>query len=69
MAMNDQETKDDVPDLQKFLVVGIITSEDFQKSRYAVLKLHKSFPNIFDSPDIRPMLDVEWNQFITKVIF
>ncbi|XP_050298898.1 probable inactive peptidyl-prolyl cis-trans isomerase-like 6 [Anthonomus grandis grandis] len=50
----------------KFLVIGIITSDDFQKCRYALAKLHKSFPKEFDEPDIRPMLDVEWNEFITK---
>ncbi|KAL1497325.1 hypothetical protein ABEB36_008307 [Hypothenemus hampei] len=60
--------KDGVPKPQKFLLVGIVTSEDFQKCRYVLEKLHKSFPKEFVSPDVRPMLDVEWNQFITKVL-
>ncbi|XP_030751975.1 probable inactive peptidyl-prolyl cis-trans isomerase-like 6 [Sitophilus oryzae] len=61
MSEKDEET---VP--QKFLVVGIVTSEDFQKCRFAVTKLYNSFPKEFESPEIRPMLDVEWNDFIKK---
>ncbi|KAF7278658.1 hypothetical protein GWI33_008108 [Rhynchophorus ferrugineus] len=62
--MSDTEIRETKP--VKFLIVGFITSEDFQKCRYAVTKLHKCFPKEFDVPDIRPLLDVEWNEFITK---
>ncbi|KAH1015649.1 probable inactive peptidyl-prolyl cis-trans isomerase-like 6 [Dendroctonus ponderosae] len=49
-----------------FYIVGLITSEDFQKSKYAIFKLYRSFPQEFASPEIRPLLDVEWNEFIVK---
>ncbi|CAG9765649.1 unnamed protein product [Ceutorhynchus assimilis] len=50
----------------KFVLVGHLTSEDFQKSKYAITKLCNSFPKEFETPIFRPMLDVEWTEFIKK---
>lgn len=66
--MDENESEELSPPV-RFTVVGIVTSEDFQKCRFAINKLHKSFPKVFVTPDIRPMLDVEWNEFIIKVGF
>lgn len=53
---------------EKFLVVGIITSDEFQKCRFIVKKLSSNFPKRYDIPHIRPMLDVEWEDYLTKVL-
>lgn len=53
--------------VEKFFVLGIISSNEFQKSRFIVEKLFKSFPKLYEKPEIRPMLDVEWNEYLTKV--
>lgn len=65
----DEKEAEELPPPIKFTVVGIVTSEDFQKCRFAITKLHTSFPKQFATPDIRPMLDVEWNEFFTKVCY
>lgn len=53
---------------EKFLVAGIITSDEFQKCRFIVKKLGNSFPKRYETPQIRPMLDVEWEEYLTKVL-
>lgn len=63
----DEKDAEELPPPVRFTIVGIVTSEDFQKCRFAITKLHKSFPKEFTTPDIRPMLDLEWNEFIIKV--
>lgn len=60
--MNENST----PSVEKFLVVGIITANEFQKARFIVEKISKSFPKSYDPPEIRPMLDVEWDEYIIK---
>lgn len=56
-------------ELEKFLVVGIITSTEFQRARFIVEKLHTSFSSIYEKPEIRAMLDVEWQEYLRKVFF
>lgn len=53
--------------VEKFLIVGLITSSEFQKAQFIVKKLHTSYPMNYEKPEIRPMLDVEWDVYITKV--
>ncbi|XP_018566105.1 peptidyl-prolyl cis-trans isomerase-like 6 [Anoplophora glabripennis] len=50
----------------KFLVVGMITSDEFQKCRFIVNKLSSSYPKKYEAPQIRAMLDVEWEEYVTK---
>ncbi|KAJ8934005.1 hypothetical protein NQ314_013640 [Rhamnusium bicolor] len=50
----------------KFLIAGIITSEAFQKCRFIVQKLYSSFPNLYDEPGMRPMLNLEWEDYLIK---
>ncbi|KAJ8956665.1 hypothetical protein NQ318_014019 [Aromia moschata] len=52
---------------EKFLVVGIITSEAFQKCRFIVNKLYNCFPDLYEVPDIRPMLNVEFTEYLIKI--
>lgn len=52
---------------EKFFVAGLITSGEFQKCRFLVVKLHNSFPGHYERPEIRPMLNVEWEEFLTKL--
>nr|CAI5842053.1 unnamed protein product [Callosobruchus analis] len=52
---------------EKFLVAGIISTKEFQKSRYVVKKLHACFPKIYERPEVRPMLNVEWTAYLTKI--
>lgn len=54
--------------VEKFLIVGIITSCEFQRAQFIVKKLHTCYPKTYDKPEIRPMLDVEWDAYITKVV-
>ncbi|KAG5899053.1 hypothetical protein JTB14_000076 [Gonioctena quinquepunctata] len=51
---------------EKFFVAGIITRKEFQKCRFITTKLRKCFPKDYDEPDIRSMLDVEWEEYLTK---
>ncbi|KAJ8923006.1 hypothetical protein NQ315_001554 [Exocentrus adspersus] len=51
---------------QRFTVVGIITSDEFQKCRFVSSKLFNSFPNKYAAPEILPMLDVEWEEYLVK---
>nr|CAH7759304.1 unnamed protein product [Callosobruchus chinensis] len=52
---------------EKFLVAGIISTKEFQKSRYVVKKLHACFPKIYEMPEVRSMLNVEWTAYLTKI--
>nr|XP_023024322.1 peptidyl-prolyl cis-trans isomerase-like 6 [Leptinotarsa decemlineata] len=51
---------------EKFIVSGIVTSIEFQKSRFITTKLHRCFPKQYEEPDIRPMLDVEWDEYLMR---
>lgn len=50
-----------------FSVVGIVTSPEFQKCRIYAERLHKSYPDYYSPPVIRPLLDLDWELFLTKV--
>lgn len=50
-----------------FKIVGIITSPDFQRCRVYCERLHKSFPEKYPKPNVRGLLNVEWERYITKV--
>ncbi|CAG9853705.1 unnamed protein product [Phyllotreta striolata] len=51
----------------KFFVAGLIPSPEFQKCRYIVKKLYMSHPGQYERPEIRSMLNVEWEEFLTKL--
>lgn len=50
-----------------FEVVGLVTTTPFQQCRLSVEKLHWSRPGLYSQPKIRPMLNVEWDEYKTKV--
>lgn len=50
-----------------FEVVGLVTTGPFQQCRLLVEKLHKVLPKKYHPPKIRPMLNVEWEEYTTKV--
>ncbi|CAH1967503.1 unnamed protein product [Acanthoscelides obtectus] len=52
---------------EKFIVAGIVSNKEFQKSRYVIQKLHICFPKLYAPPEIRPMLNVEWTAYLTKI--
>ncbi|CAG9827351.1 unnamed protein product [Diabrotica balteata] len=52
---------------EKFEISGIITSAAFQRCRFLAIKLYRSFPKQYEHPVIKPMLNVEWEQFLTKM--
>lgn len=51
----------------KFRIVGNVASPEFQICRCYTERLYKSFPKDYQEPDIRPLLDVDWNLFMSKV--
>lgn len=55
------------PVCEKFLVAGIITSSEFQKAKFVVEKLYASFSTIYEKPELKPMLDLEWDEYFIKV--
>lgn len=65
----ENTTKNNSEQIEKFFVVGIISSDEFQKARFIVEKLFKSFPGMYENPEIRPMLDVEWDDYLIKVLY
>lgn len=50
-----------------FEVVGLVTTVPFQQCRLSVEKLRKSLPKLYQQPKIRPMMNVEWEEYTTKV--
>lgn len=50
-----------------FEIVGLIVTASFQQCRLIVRKLHKSLPKMYQPPIIRPMMNLEWEEYITKV--
>ncbi|CAH0564114.1 unnamed protein product [Brassicogethes aeneus] len=63
--MDDDE--DTPPVLHKFTVVGHMVNHGYQMSKYLVTKLHKSVPNYYQAPEIRPMFDLQWDEYILKM--
>lgn len=55
------------PKLIKFKIVGIVCSPEYQKCKLIAKQLHHTFPRRFGSPELRPMLDVAWLEFRTKL--
>lgn len=55
------------PDTVKFLVIGLIPSEAYQKCKFIAGKCHQCYPQTYQAPEIRPMLDFEWEEYINKV--
>lgn len=53
----------------KFEVIGIVTSTPFQQCRLLVERLHRGLPKLYHKPTIRPMLNVEWEEYTAKVFF
>ncbi|XP_018320371.1 problable inactive peptidyl-prolyl cis-trans isomerase-like 6 [Agrilus planipennis] len=61
------DKEEEPPGEIQFRVIGIVTSKDFQKCRAYAERLHRNIPKLYDKPDIRPILDVEWGEFKNKV--
>lgn len=51
----------------QFKIVGIITSPDFQKCRLYTERLHKVYPYLYPKPDVKALLNVEWEEYIIQV--
>lgn len=55
------------PDIVKFSVIGLIVSEAYQKCKFLAEKCYQCYPQIYQSPEIRPMLDFEWEEYLDKI--
>lgn len=64
----EEEKVNDEASLIEFEVVGLVTTVPFQQCRLSVEKLHKTMPNLYAQPKIRPMMNVEWEEYVTKVV-
>lgn len=53
--------------LEKFKVVGLLPHQNFQKCRYLIEKLHYHYPKDYAKPEIRAMLNVDWEEFLNKM--
>lgn len=53
----------------KIRVAGMVITIEFQKSKSHAERLHKSFPNDYEKPEIFPMLNVEWTEYLMKVSY
>ncbi|KAI4456505.1 peptidyl-prolyl cis-trans isomerase [Holotrichia oblita] len=51
----------------KLMITGLIVSVEFQKCRFYAERLFRNLPDKFEKPDIRPLLNVSWQQNLTKV--
>lgn len=61
----EKEVNEDGP--IEFEVVGLVTTVPFQQCRLSVEKLHKTLPGLYVQPKIRSMMNVEWEEYTTKV--
>lgn len=52
----------------KVMITGLVISVEFQKCKLYAERLVRTLPNKFEKPDIRPLLDVSWQQSLTKVV-
>lgn len=52
---------------RKIRVAGMVITIEFQKSKTLAERLHSSFPNDYEKPEIFPMLNVEWSKYLMKV--
>ncbi|KAK5641396.1 hypothetical protein RI129_009943 [Pyrocoelia pectoralis] len=50
-----------------FEVYGLITSREFQLAKTYLERLRSRIPHEYDEPHIIPMLDLDWNLFLTKI--
>lgn len=51
----------------KITVVGVVSSIEYQKCKYLAEQLVMYLPDIFCSPQLRPMLDVAWTEWRWKI--
>lgn len=54
---------------EKFCVIGIVTNPDFQKCKSLVERLKLSFSDRYETPTVIPLLDLDWNEYLIKVIY
>lgn len=52
---------------EHYKIVGLITSEAYQKSKFIITKLYNCYPKKFTKPEIRSMLDIDWNEYLLKM--
>ncbi|XP_057670055.1 probable inactive peptidyl-prolyl cis-trans isomerase-like 6 [Diorhabda carinulata] len=52
---------------ETFFISGIVTSPSFQRCRFLAIKLYRSFPKLYEQPNIKPMFNVEWEEYLTKM--
>ncbi|XP_044759474.1 probable inactive peptidyl-prolyl cis-trans isomerase-like 6 [Coccinella septempunctata] len=50
----------------KFTVYGLMVMAEFQKCKYIVESLHSCYPERYAKPVVRPLLNVDWNEFLRK---
>lgn len=62
-AYNNQQERS----MERFEIVGLITSEAYQKSKYITTKLYNCYPEKYECPTFRSMLDLDWDEYKTKI--
>ncbi|XP_036368581.1 probable inactive peptidyl-prolyl cis-trans isomerase-like 6 isoform X2 [Octopus sinensis] len=50
----------------KVVIYGLIDSMNFKRAQYCAQKMEVDFPETFKKPDIVPMFEFEWEEFIEK---
>lgn len=65
--MDEKTVKDEDGPIQ-FEVVGLVSTVPFQQCRISVEKLHRILPKLYLQPKIRPMLNVEWEEYAIMVV-
>lgn len=53
--------------LIRIKISGLLTTINFQKAQLIATKLHQHLPFRFSQPEIRPMLQVEWYEYLEKM--
>lgn len=51
----------------KFSVYGLMVTAEFQKCKYIVESFHRCYPEKYEEPVIKPMLNLGWNEFLRNV--
>lgn len=51
----------------KLMIIGVVSTPEYQKCKFLALQLHHSFPDKFNPPQLRPMLDVAWSEYVLKI--
>lgn len=48
--------------IRKVTIIGVIPSFAFQRAKQYAIELHKSLPQRYPLPEIKGMLEFDWNE-------